>query len=140
MLLIAALLTYVGLAPSSASQAAADSATRSPCLTHPDTSAIHVGMITRTVTFDSARVVALNLPYRPDSISLVTDSTVCQFFVDRWNSEFAGPSDPRYIDRAYVFRIGTNVYAVVGEKQNQLAAGYVYYDEYGNCLAGLVAN
>jgi hypothetical protein len=44
------------------------------------------------------------MPYRPAVVQLVTDTTVCQDIIDRYNQKLTDPA--YYVQRAYVVKAG----------------------------------
>ena len=108
------------------------SAQGSPCLTNADTAATHISQVTLTLTGgDSARIVHLGLPYRPRSVSLVTDSATCASVVKVLNSTSSDSATS--IKRAYVFKVGRRNFAAVGENTRV----YVFFDDGFHWLVGL---
>jgi len=119
----------------SATSRPALSAQRSPCLTNADTAATHITQVTMDLTSgDSARLARQGLPYRPTSISLVTDSATCAAVVHAYNS--TSPDSTTMVARAYVLRVGTRNYVAIGENKPSV---YVYFDKKYHWLAGLVS-
>jgi hypothetical protein len=106
-------------------------------MTNADTATRHIGIVTRIVGDDSVRLAQQGLPYRPaQGVSLVTDSLTCRATVNAYNALLPSTSDSRAITRAYVMRVGTSVYAMVGEKTRN---GYVFFDTTYRRLAGMLA-
>lgn len=108
----------------------------SPCLTNADTAAVHVALVTEVVTLgDSARTVSRGLPYRPpEGVSLVTDPTLCATMVGAYNSAYAPADSSKHLPRAYVLRVGTAAYAVVGGGRSV----YAFFDASGRWLAAIL--
>ena len=86
-----------------------------PCATSADTAATLTGAVKQIVTVgDSARLATLGLPYRPASgVTLISDANTCTTAIAAVNARFATVSPADSVQRAYVFRVGTTVYAVV---------------------------
>src|SRR6266700_3968755 len=106
----------------------------SPCLTNPDTAAMHVQNVTQTVTHgDSARLAQQGIPYKPaGGVALVTYSLVCRSIVNAYNA--LSTPDSTDIARAYVMSVGPSVYAMAGEKSQSV---YDFFDSAYHWLAGL---
>jgi len=128
--LVFAAITLSGMRPAGAA------AQSSSCQTNADTAGRHIAFVTRNVTEgDSAHLAAQGIPYRPpDGVSLVTDTLTCRSIVDAYNAQLPNPTDPRRISRAYVMRVGTSAYAMVGEK----GLVYVFFDTAYHWLAAFV--
>ncbi len=109
----------------------------SPCLTNADTAALYAQSVTRDITVgDSTRLVNQGLPYRPAAgVSLVADSLICQSVVDAYNALDTMPASPARISRAYVMRVGSTAYAMVGESNRSL---FFYFDTSYHWLASFV--
>ncbi|SRR6266513_2229740 len=131
-------LTVIAVGLASAARPTNVAAQGSPCLTSADTAAIYIQSVTLDVTAgDSTRLVSLGLPYRPaGGVSLVTDAVLCQAIVDAYNALDTLPTHPARISRAYVMRVGSSAYAMVGEKKRSV---YVYFDTAYHWLAALVS-
>jgi hypothetical protein len=109
----------------------------SSCMTNADTSARHIVMLTRIVDYDSTQLTQLGIPYHPSGgVSLVTDSVVCGAVISAYNALPPSGGDPRDVSRAYVFRIGTAAYAMVGEQSLDV---YDLFDYEYHWLAGIAA-
>jgi hypothetical protein len=108
----------------------------SACLTNADTAAVHVALVTEVVTLgDSARTVSQGLPYRPpEGVTLVTDPTLCATMVGAYNSGYAPADSSKRLGRAYVLRVGTAVFAVVGDGRSV----YSFFDASGRWLAAIL--
>jgi hypothetical protein len=106
-----------------------------PCLTNADTAARHIEEVTAIVAEDSIRLVQQGLPYRPAAgVALVTDSITCRSLVDAHNAGLA-PTDPGRISAAYVMRVGTSIYAMVGDALPDI---YYFRDAAYQILAAMV--
>lgn len=107
----------------------------SPCMGNPDTAASHIAGVLQTVTSgDSTRLALQGLPYRPpQGVVLVTDSVVCRSIVDAYNALDSVPSTN--ISRAYVMKVGTTAYAMVGDTPGVV---YCFFDMAYRLLAGVV--
>ena len=97
------------------------SAQGSPCLTNPDTAAMHIASVRVTLQADSAALAAQGLPYNPalSAVTLVTKSSTCSKVVAAYNAPYP-TNDPGRITKAYVMKVGNRVYAAVTPKSDIL--------------------
>jgi hypothetical protein len=76
----------------------------SPCLAAADTAASLVQLATERLSKDSTALADIGMPYRPSVVQLVTDTTVCQDLINRYNLKL---TDSAYhVQRAYIVRAG----------------------------------
>jgi hypothetical protein len=92
--------------------------------------------VTEVVTFgDSAKLVSQGIPYNPSQgITLVTQSQTCSKVVAAYNALYP-QGDPGRISKAYVMKVGQNVYAAVSPTTADLVQ---FYDSKYKWLAGML--
>ena len=107
----------------------------SPCLTNPDTAAVHVAFVTRQVTVgDSALLAQQGLPYRPAAgVAVVSDTVICRSVINAYNALDSVPATN--VIRAYVLTVGTTAYAMRGDQSGVV---YIILNTAYQVLGGIV--
>jgi hypothetical protein len=97
---------------------------------------MYVKIVTQELGYgDSTLLAREGLPYKPvQGVSLVTDTVVCRAIINAYNSLDTDTSTQ--VERAYVLKAGTTVYAMVGEKARSVR---VYFDTRYHWVAALVS-